>query len=99
MNLPDLYRREVEAVDEDREFLNRDHFSVVGHRFFPIVLITALVNYLVVFVNDDSNLWQKLLVNYACLVLTLEESEKHLAELIDLNQRLLVLNHFIQLLL
>ena len=47
----------------------------------------------------DCDEWQQLLVDKMRLALTLEESEEHLLELIDLYETLLVADQFVELLL
>lgn len=82
MDVGDFNWREVETINEKREFLDRDHLvsfnlvtSVMRDVFFVIVDIVSNI--------PNSDLRQELIVDVACFDLTLEESEEHFSELID----------------
>ena len=89
--------REVEAVDENGQLLNRYHFlGLYSCKLNLINFRKVIENFVAHIVNN--HVWQKLFVKDVRLEFTLEKGEEHFTELLNRNQTFLIFDHFVKLL-
>ena len=94
----DRHWREVEAVNEYGQLLDRNHLLGL---YAALYLSRNIRDFIKNFVSHivDNHVGQKFLVNYLSLELALEEGKEHFTEFLNRDQTFLIFNHFIKLLL
>ena len=94
----DRHWREVEAVNEYGQLLDRNHLLGL---YAALYLSRNIRDFIKNFVSHivNNHVWQKFLVNYLSLELALEEGKEHFTEFLYRDQTFLIFNHFIKLLL
>ena len=90
--------REIEAVDENGQLLNRDHLLWLhSHKLSPINFRGIIINVVPHIV--DYHVRQKFFVKDVCLEFALEKGKEHFTEFLNRDQTFLIFNHFVKLLL